>query len=324
MCPAVRRVAVLAAVIVAPVVAADTLGPFRAVNLTPPIAIVGLPVWSRVPDSTTVGLTTELANHYRLSQRVGDVLILDGETLRLRGFVEVPFGRGWSFAADLPFYSQSGGVLDDLVDAWHSAFGLPDGSRNARPEGVLEFEMADPAGSFYRLGESGTGLGDLQLGIARRVGARERVTLRGSVKLPTGSERLLAGSGETDVALSALAAHDGNLRGRDAGFFYGGAVVAFGQPENVRFPVEDYTLAAVAGGALSVLPRFGVKGQVEVNSALYDSQLEELGQTAVQATIGGWYRFGATGLFEYAVSEDLHVSTTPDVVLYLNLSFRLR
>lgn len=302
---------------------AQELDPFRAPNLSPPIAIIGLPLWSDVPDSTAFGFTTEFANHYRLSRRLDDQLILDGETMRIRGYLEQPFGDGWALGIDVPYYSQSGGFLDDVVDGWHSAFNLPDGNRNARPEGLIEFDLSDAAGSFFSLSRSDSGLGDIQLSVARRIGNRTGTVLRAAVKLPTGDEDLLAGSGKTDWIVSALSLHESEVRGRAAGFFYGGALIEFGQPQNVQFPVEDRSLAAVAGGALAIRQRFGIKAQMDINSALYDSQLEEIGQTGVQVTIGGWLRFGESGIFEYAISEDLHVSTTPDVVLFLNLGWRL-
>lgn len=304
-------------------VGAQELNPFRAPNLSPPVAIIGLPTWGNVPESTSFGFTTEVANHYRLSQRVGDLLILDGETVRVRGFVEQPFGDRWSVGVDVPYYRQSGGVLDGLVDGWHSALGLPDGGRDLRPEGILEFDLANRDGRFFSLDDSGSGLGDIQLSAARRIGSGSGWILRGTVKLPTGSERLLAGSGAADFTLSALRILDGEVRGRAAGYYFGAAVIEFGRPENVLYATEDRAMAAVLGGGLALGQRFGIKGQVDANSAFYDSQLEEIGQTAVQATLGGWLAFGDTGVFEFAVSEDLHVSTTPDVVFFFNLSWRL-
>lgn len=303
---------------------AQELNPFPAPNLSPPIAIIGLPLWVDVPATATVGFSTELANHYRLSNRVGDQVIVDGETLRLRAHFEQPVGSRWSFGVNIPYLHQSGGILDDLIDGWHSVFGLPDGSRNLRPEGVLEFDLADAGGSFFTLDDSGGGLGDIQLSAAGRIGGDEGWILRGTVKLPTGRERLLAGSGETDWMLSGLRIVNGEVRGRPASYFLGGALIEFGQPRNVRFVAEDSALAAVLGGALTLGTRFGIKGQLDAHSAFYDSQLEEIGQTSVQATLGGWLRLNESALLEFAVSEDVHVSTTPDVVLFASLSFRLR
>lgn len=73
---------------------ATEIGPLTTANLSPPIAIIGLPIWSDMPDVTTAGFATELANHYRLSSRVDDELILDGETWRLRAYFEKPMAKG--------------------------------------------------------------------------------------------------------------------------------------------------------------------------------------------------------------------------------------
>ena len=303
-------------------VEAAQFSPFRAPNLNPPAAVIGLPLWAEVPATTTYGLTTEVANHFRFSRRVDDEIVMDGETLRVRGYFERPIGDDWSVAIDVPVVHQSGGVLDDVVDGWHSALSLPDGGRNSRPEGVLEFDFANANGQFFSLTDSGSGIGDVQLSVARRIGSAGDWTVRGAVKLPTGSERLLAGSGKTDWSLGVLTVEQGDVRGRSAAYFLGAAVVDFAQPKNIAFPVEDRSLAAVIGGALTLGSRFGIKGQIDAYSTLYDTQLEELGQSAVQATLGGWLEFGRSGIFEFAIAEDLHVSTTPDVVVFFNLSWR--
>jgi hypothetical protein len=303
---------------------AQDLGPFRTANLNPPVAIFGLPIWSSVPETTTVGASLELANHYRLSHSSSDALLLDGETSRLRAFLEMPVGDRWSWGVDVPVYHQSGGVLDDLVDAWHSAFGLPDGGRNYRAEGMLEFRLANAAGEFFELVNSGSGLGDVQFSVARLIGSGEAWTLRGTLKLPTGREELLAGSGATDVSLSVLRLQQGVFRGRAASYYFGAAWMEIGQPEIVAFANEDRALATILGAALALGQRYGIKGQLDIDSPLYDSALEEIGQTAVQATIGGWFHFRETLSFNFAVSEDLHVSTTPDVVVALGLSALLR
>ena len=136
-------------------------------------------------------------------------------------------------------------------------------------------------------------------------------------------EDVLAGSGATDWMLSALRVVRGELRAHPASYFFGAAVIDIGQPTQVLFPAEDAALAAILGGAWRFAERLGIKGQIDANSALYDSQLEELGQTAVQLTLGGWLQFGQTGVFEFGIGEDLHVSTSPDVSIYLNLNWQL-
>ena len=299
---------------------AQAADPIRVTNLNPLVAVSGLPLWSGVSDETAVGLTTELANHYRLSERAGHQIIIDGETLRMRVFIERPLGDGWSFGADLPFFYQSGGVLDDVVDSWHSAFNMPDGDRNRRPEGVLEYSLSNVEGQFFNLTRSSSGLGDMQLSLARELGEGGWI-VRAAIKLPTGREQILAGSGGTDISINVLRREDAIVRGRAAGFYYGFGLTDIEQPDQILYPVEDQVLTGIVGGGVAIGQRFGFKGQIDAHSALYDSQLEEIGQTSVMASIGGWLDIGDSTLFEFAVSEDLHVSTTPDVALVFNLSW---
>lgn len=292
--------------------------PFRVRNLNPPVAVFGLPTWDRVPDVRAFGVTMELANHYRLSARGSDVLILDGETLRTTFSYEHAFGDGWSIGAEVPFYRQSGGVLDDLIDGWHSTLSLPDGGRNNRPEDELLFQLARGAQAFFELRDSGSGVGDAKLSVARRIGSERQFVVRGSVKLATGKESILAGSGSTDLALTLLRTRSAQLKNRQAGYYWGVGALALGDPDRIRFDSHAAGFVGLIGGGVGIGPRFGFKAQIDVHSALYDSPLGEIGQTAVQATIGGWWQLRAATL-DFAVVEDLHVSTVPDVVLTMGL-----
>jgi hypothetical protein len=40
----------------------------------------------------------------------------------------------------------------------------------------------------------------------------------------------------------------------------------------------------IVGGSWQALPKFGLKAQIDVHDAFYDSPLEEIGETAIQAT----------------------------------------
>jgi hypothetical protein len=264
--------------------------------------------------------TTEIANHYRLSQRGSDTLILDGETLRMTLFYSRPLGERWSLSAELPMLKQSGGVLDDLIDVWHSAFGMPDGGRNNRPEDELLFELAIDGQPFLVIDDERSGVGDLQIGLARRFGADERFVGRVSVKIPTGDDDLLASSGSSDWSMTLLRPAERMLSGgRAVGYYWGFGWLDLGQPERVSFPVEDGAIIGIVGGGIRVFPRFGFKAQIDVYSAMYDTALEELGQNAAQATIGGWWDLGERGRLDFAINEDLHVSTAPDVVVHVGL-----
>jgi hypothetical protein len=295
--------------------------PVHVRNLNPLVSIFGLPAWDTVPIGTRFGLTAEVANHYRFSLQGSERLMLDGETVRTTFAFTHGFASGWSLGVELPYYKVSGGVLDDAIDGWHSAFGMPDGGRNARPEGQLLYAFDEPQSPAFVLTEPQTGIGDTQLKFARLIGRDQGFVVQATLKLPTGDEEMLAGSGSGDWSVTLLRTRPLLARKRPAGYFWGVGILRAGDPELVHFDAETWVPTGILGGSWQILPEFGLKAQLDVHDAFYDSQLEEIGETAVQATLSAWRRMGRNGQIEFAVVEDLNVSTAPDVVLQAAFSW---
>jgi hypothetical protein len=296
--------------------------PLEIRNLNPLVAIFGLPTWGTVVPGNRFGATVDVANHYRLSQRGSELLVLDGETVRTNLSFERGFGDGWSIGAELPYFHLSGGVLDDLIDGWHSAFGLPDGGRNNRPEGELLFVMGDAGGPFLRIEDAQSGVGDLQIKVAHTLGASDDFVVQAAVKLATGDEAMLAGSGSTDWSLTLLRAESLPARRRPAGYYWGIGVVRAGEPDLIDFEAEQWVYTAILGGSWQPWRRFGLKAQLDYHTPFFNSVLEEIGEDAIQATFGAWMDRGERASLEFAIVEDLEVSTAPDVVLQVAARWR--
>ncbi len=304
------------------VAAAQLAEPLHVRNLNPLVAVFGLPAWDTVPIGTRLGVTAEVANHYRFSVVGDDLLMLDGETVRTNVSFTHGFASGWSLGVELPYYRVGGGVLDDIIDGWQSTFGLPDGGRNARPEGEFLFRFGDRAAPGFLLMQPQSGIGDTQLKFARLIGADQGFVVQASVKLPTGDEDMLAGSGSGDWSVTVLRTRPLLARKRAAGYFWGAGLVRAGDPHRIGFETETWVATGVVGGSWQVLPKFGLKGQIDVHGAFYETPLEELGEPAIQATLSAWRRTGERGTLEFAVVEDLNVSTAPDVVLQVAASWQ--
>jgi hypothetical protein len=110
-------------------------------------------------------------------------------------------------------------------------------------------------------------------------------------------------------------------RRRAAGYYWGVGLVRAGDPQQIPFEAKTWVPTGVVGGSWQVLPAWGLKGQIDVHGAFYESPLQEIGDTAFQATLSGWRRMGQRGQIELAVVEDLNVSTAPDVVLQVAASW---
>jgi hypothetical protein len=302
--------------------AAQLAEPLRVRNLNPLVAVFGLPAWDTVPIGTRLGVTAEVANHYRFSVTGDDLLMLDGETVRTNLSFTHGFASGWSLGVEVPYYRVGGGVLDDVIDGWHSTFGLPDGGRNARPEGEFLFRFGDRVAPGFLLMEPQTGVGDTQLKFARLIGADQGFVVQASIKLPTGDEDMLAGSGSGDWSVTLLRTRPLLARKRAAGYFWGVGLLRAGDPHRIEFESETWVPTGVVGGSWQVLPKFGLRGQIDVHGAFYETPLDELGEPGIQATLSAWRRTGERGTLEFAVVEDLNVSTAPDVVLQVAASWQ--
>jgi len=292
--------------------------PMHARNLSPPIAIFGVPTWDGgldADDTSRIFLSGDIASHFRFAAAGTETLILDGETWRADIVYERRIARDWTVAVEVPIVHNSGGVLDDFIDAWHSAFNLPDGNRNTRPEDELQFFYDPGPGSGYFRREAGTAFGDVVVGISRTVGQAREWLISLDVKLPTGDEALLAGSGAADAAISVL--RRGALRSgrRPFGWYWGASLLRLGELETFPAQNKDWVGLAMGGFSWQVFPSVGLKAQLDAHTAFYESALEELGDPAAQATFGGWWSIDASRTLTVAVIEDLIVRAAPDVSL---------
>jgi hypothetical protein len=306
-------------------VAAQETVPLRTRNLSPMVSIFGLPTWETgleagLGEFTVVG---ELASHFRLSARGQEQLVLDGETWRASLLYKRGIAERWTVGIEVPLIRQSGGVLDDVIDGWHSLFNLPDGNRNLLPEGRLDFRYRDRGVNAFSVDRSSNGLGDTQISVARTLGPESDLLLRAIVKLPTGDEDMLAGSGAADVAVTVLRQRPVTWRSRKAGYYWGLGVMLLGEPEYLAARSEDWVALGVLGGSWQPFERIGLKAQLDFHSRFYDSELDELGKDSIQASIGGWWAIDDRRTLSFAINEDLVVRTAPDVSLHLDFSWEL-
>ena len=305
--------------------AAQHTEPFRTRNLSPLISIFGLPSWEPpvTEPAGELALVGEMGSHFRLAQRGDEQLILDGETWRTSLYYRRRIAQVWSLGFELPLYRHSGGVLDDLIDAWHSFFQLPDGNRNRRPEDRIEFNYADGNGGRVSLNESVSALGDVQLSFGRAVNGEDGLFLRGVIKLPTGDPDNLTGSGGVDVTVTLFKASNRTWRGHPAGFYWGVGAATLGEPDLFAERSRHWGALALLGGSWQPFPKLGMKVQADFNSPLYDSALDELGRAAGQVSLGGWWKPADGRVLEFAIIEDLIVRSSPDVVVHVGFRWDL-
>jgi len=305
--------------------------PFYSFNQSPLVQIFGLPA----AESATVqqrgqylGLVSlDVANNYSGSRTAHELILLDGESYRLNLALRYGIGNRLELGADLPLVGYSGGILDGLIESWHSIFGLEQGGRLQAPRNRLLFSYQEDGRQRLLVDRDNFGIGDLRLNAGWQLyeggeSARRALALRASLKLPTGSSSRLRGSGSTDLALWLTGSNDYPFsEGRmHFGLFAAGGLLALSDGDILRDRQNNLVGFGSLGAGWSPRDWIAFKSQVSLHTPFYRSSLREMGDGAVQLLVGGTLAFSPKTALDLGVSEDVRVSTSPDFGLHLGLS----
>jgi len=299
--------------------------PFYSFNQNPLIQIYGLPALGEArvlgPGASTLAAHMQLSNHFTGSSHGVETLSLDGETRRLtlQWRQGLSGNREWGF--ELPYVSHNGGFLDRSIEEFHDLFGMPQNGRTDLPRKRMDFRYAHNGTNLVNLDHAASGAGDVRLSAAVSSASADghAAVWRASLKLPTGNENELFGSGSTDLAGWLSAA---TTRPPDAWNIYGGGGVLLMSEGNVM-PAQQQRV--VAFGSLGISQRFfpliTINAQLDAHSPFYnDSGLRQLGRYAVQGLIGADWEFAPKKSLALSVSEDFVVGAAPDVAFNLSLT----
>ena len=304
---------------------AQELLPLSTSNQNPLVAIYGLPVTSPgtllSPDQTELALRVDIASSCSTSDNSTESILLDGESYRYILAVKRGIGRDFEIGMEVPYTQHSEGFLDNFIKNWHDFFGLPQGERDDIEEDQLTYSYQSHDSEVF-LNEEESGFGDLRLTGAYRLmggehGATHHLALRTSLKLPTGNEDNLLGSGSTDLALWLSSSHF--YRQDTVALFASGGLLLMTNSDVLAEQQRNVVGFGSLGVAWQTFDTVSLKIQFDGHSAFYDdSEFDELGES-VQLVIGGTIAIGADTSLDLGVSEDIVVDSAPDVVFHLAL-----
>jgi hypothetical protein len=303
--------------------------PFLVRDMNPFIQVHGLPPFEAAevtpPRHVQVQLTLDVANSAKLGDVVDESITLDGETYRLALSARLGLSDWLEAGVELPFVFHRQGVFDGFIEDWHGLLGLPDGDRAKLPKNALDYSYRFQGQELVAIRSDQQGLGDVRLFAAASLyraedGGRE-LSLRGSLKLPTGNGARLLGSGGTDLAISLNAVERLWSSSGLTGFGRLG-LLALGSGDVLA--TRQRHAVAFGGLGLSWRPwsRVDLKAQLEGYGPFYQSELPQLGTTSVQLTVGGTIHLGRSTTLDLAVGENLFVDSIPDVVFHVTVSHR--
>jgi hypothetical protein len=308
-------------------VAGADVSPFDIRTQNPFLQIYGLPEFQGAtlqhPGDFSIGVSLAVANNAESAESSSESLVLDGETY----VVNVALRRGvtdWlELGLDVPLITHSGGFLDSAIKNWHDLWGMSNSKRNGS-DGELLFQYENSEVPQYQISSSSSGIGDVRFSAAvpLQFGANKddrRMALRLTVKLPTGDEQELRGSGAVDTALAIHLENSAQLFGKQIGYTGFAGVLALGNGEVLAVRQRDF--APFGGAALTwhANQRVAFTGQFQAHGACIDSELDELGGSSIQISVGGTYRSPRRRWsMSLALIEDLVSDATPDMGLYLS------
>jgi hypothetical protein len=100
---------------------------------------------------------------------------------------------------------HSGGFLDGFIESFHEVIGKPKNDGAGNPRDQLNYNYRRDGVTMVNLRDDTTAFGDVALSAAWRLpspmDAGRSLALRAMLKIPTGKESALAGSGGTEGSL---------------------------------------------------------------------------------------------------------------------------
>ena len=189
----------------------DVATPLRIVNLNPFQLLYGVPgplgahVMAR--GSSELIASMDMASHLIEASSGAERVLIDGETYGQGLAMRHGFGDGWEYLFEAAALSHRTGAFDGFIETWHDVFHLPQGGRDRAPRDRLALFYANGGRTYYDIGRNVSSLGDISLGVGYAVPhwpfPNDGLAIRGIVKLPTGDEASLAGSGGYSASLWA-------------------------------------------------------------------------------------------------------------------------
>jgi len=314
----------IAAFLPAPAVSDVTWLPLR--NHNPFLQIYGLPLYQGnpvAPGQTRYRASFDIANFADSGTSDNETVTLDGESYFLTFSVRRGVTDWLELGLDLPLIAHTEGSFDGLIKNFHDLIGVSN-ARRSGPENELLLAYAYPGGGLA-LTSSAQGIGDLQLTAAvpllRNDGSdMPPLSLRTTLKVPTGNADRLLGSGGFDLSVALYFSDRLTVAGQTFDIAAFGGMLWLGDSDYFSGVQESTVGFGGVAAAWQATDRFAITSQVVAQGKYLDSAIEEVGANSVQGALGGIYRFPGSSLaLSLMFFEDIFGNATADVAAQLAL-----
>lgn len=310
--------------------AGDADAVFALRNHNPFLQIYGLPTFQTATladeGQADYAVSLELANNADFGDNDTENFLIDGEsyflTLSMRRRI-----RSWlEVGVDLPLVAHDGGFMDNGIKTWHDIFGMSNTKRRGADD-QLQYLYQANGNTLYELSSASSGIGDIQLtaAVPLRDSTRDgyALALRSSLKLPTGDDSKLTGSGGVDFATGLYASDTRSLLNRPLGISGFAGALFLGQGDVLPTLQRDVVPFGGVAASWWFAERFSIAVQVQSQGAYFYSDIEELGGSTVQLDVGLTYRPASRRpCWKFAVVEDIQADATTDFALHFSVDTR--
>jgi len=320
-------ITILTVVLLAPFYSAEAveIRAFHNINQLPFKQIFGLPSLDNSPLTEAgqwrMNVIANISNTYNVSAGANDQITTDVETFRGSLLVSYGLRDNWQLSVEVPYVRHDGGFLDDFIYDWHDFFSMPQNGRTKDNSDQLQISYLSSSSASFEISDSESGLGDIRINSAyTRPWQNRALIFSTELKLPTGDYDKLTGSGGYDFSLGLTLNDPQSLRKYRITMYGGLAGVFLGDIDGELAAVQNnFALAGRAGIGWQATKLIQLKLQLDAQSALYDSDLKEMGDPAFQLVMGGSLTFTDDVYLDISVAEDINPSTAADVAFQMAL-----
>ncbi len=294
---------------------AEHPSPFLTRNESPFSLIYGLPL--PTPAKLLKKNQSRWINSLNISNTINsqisnnENLFIDIETWHINFLYDYGLKENWMLRIQLPYIEHSGGFLDSSIDTYHQTLGLPEGIRPDFPQDQIIINVHQNNEEQININSAQGSLGDISIQLAWQAQqtAQSALSYWLSLKLPTGDENKLTGSGATDIAAWASA----DFKLTDTRWLYGQAGLLYMSDGRILKNIQNnWAVFGNSGIKFQPWDSIELKAQLDFHSAFYNSELEFLDHI-IQLTFGGSYIINKKHKLDFAIAEDIKDSASPDV-----------
>ena len=304
---------------------ASEIRAFHNINQLPFKQIFGLPSLDNSPltevGQLRISFISNFSNTFDNSSGTNDNIETDVETLRTSLFLSYAVRNNWQVGIEVPYVRHGGGFLDDFIYDWHDFFGMPQNGRAKDSTDQIRINYFSTKGASFTLSESGGDIGDIRINSTHTLPWKNRSLIFSTeLKFPSGDFDKLTGSGGMDFSVGLTLNDPYSLRKYNITVFGGLAGVFLGDIDGEMSTIQNnFALAGRAGIGWQATRLIQLKLQLDALSALYDSDLKQIGNPALQLVFGGSLTFTDDVYLDISVAEDINTATGVDVAFQLAL-----